>query len=191
MACAAAFASNARGKHCATASGADITNAAVGGTGGDARAARPWGKTPRLRFGRRREAVGRRHSGDQRRRGTAGREKGNRRDGNRGSVQGRNIRRDAAEPGRRPEQRGSRALLWGRRERRHPRPRPGEKKSGATDGDRGNASNDAAVGGATLTAPGATTSGEYRSREEIGREQPEAPNSPRDNASAAFGDYSP
>lgn len=31
--------------------------------------------------------------------------------------------------------------------------------------------------------------GKHRSGEKIGRKQPEAPNSPRDNASAAFGDY--
>lgn len=33
--------------------------------------------------------------------------------------------------------------------------------------------------------------GKHRSGEKIGRKQPEAPNGPRDNASAAFGDYSP
>lgn len=124
------------------------------------------GKTFRLRVGqRRREEVERRHSGDQRRPGAAEREKENRRDGNVGSVLGREIRRDAAEPGRKPEQRSSRAMLRGRLRqprRRHPRPRPDEGKTGTTDGNRGNASNDAAVGEATW----ATISGETSLRKE-------------------------
>lgn len=153
------------------------------------------GKTPRLRFGRRRrEEVERRHSGDQRRPGAAEREKGNRRDGNRGSALGRKIRRDAAEPGRKPEQRSSRAPLWadwGNRDDGTRGLAPVRKNRAQPTGTGAMRPMMRPWAGRRWRQRGRRFPGKHRSGEKIEREQPGAPNGPRDNASAAFGDYSP
>ncbi len=159
------------------------------GTGGDARAARPEGSHSDCESG----DVGRQlYGGSQKTSDAGGPQEGKREIGATAIGAAFWGGKSGVTPQNQDEsrnKRGSRALLWGRRERRRPRPRPGEENAGATDGDRGNASNDAAVGGAKW----ATISGETsRRRENRVRTAGNAvQDDPRDNAPAARGNYSP
>lgn len=123
------------------------------------------GKTFRLRVGqRRREAVGRRHSGDQRRRGP---QEGKRELGATAigaaswgeksgvTPQNQDESRNNEVQGHRCEGDDARGLAPVRKTRAQP-------------------TNDAAVGGATLATTWTTISGGHRSEEKIGREQPVA-----------------
>lgn len=148
------------------------------------------GKTPRLRFGRRREAVGRRQSEDQRRPGDRRKGKGN------------SARRQSG------QRSGEENPAWRRRTRTKAGTNEVQGPCCGADGSddarslasvRKNRAQPTGTGAMRPMMPpwagrrwrrrGRLFPGKHRSGEKIGRKQPEAPNSPRDNASAAFGDY--